>query len=276
MNNVFQLSGMFRDLDVQEKRTYRRFLQNAELPNIQNEIEKVNNTLAKYGLELDSIGYLKDLDRRPSNVDGCNLFRLNRNWRTILPRMNFDPNSRFLTTILTEIETYDRAALSTRFDGTRRVAQNQYDIFAGQRKFPQGINPRVRDFLVPNVPTMTMDLGPVPLPDRYPRNEDRDNMRRSRPYYELYSEMAWNNIGRGDLFISEMPPITVSKMGHGIFEVPWTLLFETIIFEIMSPGDREKLFDFIRKASIYYYKTGTGDDEDGTDIEFDLTLPTNT
>ena len=65
-------------------------------------------------------------------------------------------------------------------------------------------------------------------------------------------------------------------MGHGMFEVPWTSLFETIIFDIMGSRDREKLFDFIKNASIYYHKTGTGDTEDGTDIEFDPTFPTNT
>ena len=139
MENVFQLSRMFRDLNIQDdrilKHTYSTFLQNAELPNIQNEIEKVNNTLAKYGLQLDSINYIKVGPRTSSTVNGYTNFRLNHNWRTILPRMNFNPNSRFLITILTEIEKYELAALSNQLDGTRRLAQNQYDTLSKHRMF---------------------------------------------------------------------------------------------------------------------------------------------
>ena len=288
MDNPLQLAAMFETLDFEEDRRQAHIasLEAAEVTNTQNEIRKGQEILARYGLEFLFLSYLTHMSghftRRgrggggghlrtsQPGVDGVNLIGLNRNWREILGEKRS-----ILKTILTEIERFDRSALSYRLHNERQVAVEQYRAFKQNSILPKNMNPLLRHYLKPNqlygaymnIPRERTGRG---------TQEDRWGMKLDRPYFELYSELRQRYRPEGELvnrmLISGSPQITVSGISHN---QPWHELFEMIIFEIMSPRDRQEFFNVIKNISINYYKTkdpmaNEGDGEE-IDIEFNAT-----
>jgi hypothetical protein len=267
MEDPFELADMFEgmalDLTFEQKiQLHQELIENAEPVNLENEINKVQATLSKYGLEFDRLhftSYTPEGEHYTSRrSEGMVDIRLTKNWRSIV-----DPTKIDLIEILLQIEKYDRTALSNEINNTMR-AFNTFTMLPNNQLPLDIANQHIREFLGVR-PNMILDPR---VTREHVENREmgffyRARLRKERPSIELWSDL-WttyqdfaNNdelVRDGYVIISQLPQIVGEydrdDMGsRRARATPWKPLFRNIL-DMMVPVDRYRLYDFIKMYHI--------------------------